>query len=215
MFWFTQTAFELHIRTLWGLVTQSSIPPPPSDLHMRTFEDRFKSENQVNLAINANLLSNGGRMEDIKPHIQHLRKSLQLDNSYISANINQISEDHLFTMFGAVTAAGLFRWAPDVLGDPDSIYNIVHENIAMVTFRQISAAYGYTFMENNLEMAQRVVVLKVLYRNFVFSYFQNLAKKEARKSGSVMEYNKLKAIYKRRQSVGIFACLVDNVLTVA
>ena len=49
-------------------------------------------------------------------------------------------------MFRTVVTYGLQQWNPDVLsGDPDSMYNVLHETIALLTFEQAVAAYAYSF----------------------------------------------------------------------
>jgi hypothetical protein len=84
-------------------------------------------------------------------------------------------------MFRTVACLGLRKWAPDVLsGDPESMYNLLHEHIALQTFEQVSGAFSYSHMGANLSCIKDFLLMRKLYRSFVFSYMHCIAKLEAR-----------------------------------
>ena len=84
-------------------------------------------------------------------------------------------ESHILLMFRSVSYFGLTRWAPDIMsGDSDSMYNILHEHIALITFEQVASVFEYSHLGINLQLVQDFVLLHKLYRNFVFSYMYNL-----------------------------------------
>jgi len=108
-------------------------------------------------------------------------------------------------MFRTVACSGLEHWAPDVLsGDPESMYNLLHEHIALTTFEQVAVAYGYSHMGIDLSFITNFSLLRRLYRNFVFSYMFSLAKAEQRKPGSVAKGKEMTNVFKRRSDVSTF-----------
>ena len=69
--------------------------------------------------------------QDAKAKVAELLSSLE--DGMIAANIRRIQECHLLLIFR--TCLGLAKWAPDVLSDdPESMYNLLHEHIALKTF---------------------------------------------------------------------------------
>lgn len=97
---------------------------------------------------------------------------------------------------------------PDVLsGDADSLYNLLHEYIALVTFEQVAAGYGYSHMGINLTFVRNFALTRKLYRSFVFSYLQKVTKMEAKAPGAVMKSHERENMIKRRTEVFVFFSL--------
>jgi hypothetical protein len=114
-----------------------------------------------------------------------LEKAREKQGSVVN-NIQRIPEPHLLMMFRTVATYGLRQWNPDVLsGDRDSMYNVLHETIALITFEQAAAAFAYSFTGMKMDFVGNYPPLKRLYRNFIFSYMMNLAKVEKRNPGQV------------------------------
>lgn len=105
-------------------------------------------------------------------------------------------------MYRSVSYFGLERWAPDVLSsDPESMYNALHEQIALITFEQVAAAFGYSHVSINLQFVRDYTLLCKLYRSFVFSHMHRIAKLEAKSPGGVAKGNEMTNIWKRRKEV--------------
>ena len=105
-------------------------------------------------------------------------------------------------MFRSVSHFGLERWAPDIMSsDPDSMYNLLHEHIALIKFEQVASTFGYSHLGINLQLVQNFVLLRKLYRNFVFSHMCKLAKLEAKSPGSIAKGNEMTNVWKRRKEV--------------
>ncbi len=58
--------------------------------------------------------------------VSQMMKVLLRSNSNIAKNIVRIGEDNLTLMFSTLGGLGLRRWKPNVLGDPNSQYNVAH-----------------------------------------------------------------------------------------
>ena len=96
--------------------------------------------------------------------VRELLNSISDSVGIITNNIKHIPESHLLLMFRSVACLGLQRWAPDVLGnDPESMYNLLHEHIALKTFEQVSGAFGYSHMGTNLSCINDFGLMHKLY----------------------------------------------------
>jgi len=134
--------------------------------------------------------------------MRELLNSISDSVGIITNNIKRIPESHLLLMFRSVACLGLQQWAPDVLsGDPESMYNLLHEHIALKTFEQVSGAFGYSHMGTNLSCINDFALMRKFYRNFVFSYMHGIAKSEAKNPGSVAKAKQMTGVWKRRSVV--------------
>ena len=159
-------------------------------------------QNSVVSSLNDNL----ARIQNAKAKVDELLSSL-LDGM-ISANIRRIQECHLLLIFRTVACLGLEKWAPDILsGDPESMYNLLHEHIALKTFEQVSSAYGYSHMGANLSCVHDFALMHKLYRSFVFSYMYGIAKSEVKSPGSVARGKQMTSVWKQCSVVCILLLL--------
>ncbi|KAF8233476.1 hypothetical protein L208DRAFT_1556001, partial [Tricholoma matsutake] len=132
-------ALELHLHVLWCLPHQSTVPPKVTPEDKVPFTQCYLSEAQLQNSVTSSLDDNSGRIQDAKAKVAELVSSLE--DGMIAANIRHIQECHLLLIFRTVACLGLAKWAPNVLsGDPESMYNLLHEHIALKTFEQVSAA---------------------------------------------------------------------------
>ena len=133
--------------------------------------------------------------------VQKVQSTAHIGTSQIAKDAGRINEAHLLTMFSAVANAGLTCWAPDVLGDADSMYNTLHQQIAISTLKIVAASFGYTFMNVDLSFLEDHRLLIGIYRNFVFSYMGQKTRKEEKTPGRNLKDSELINIYKRRDRV--------------
>lgn len=149
----------------------------------------------------ASLDQNTTNIHDARARMAKLLESLP-SGSITSNNIKRVSEANILLMFRTVACLGLRRWAPDVLsGDPDSMYNLLHEHIALTTFEQVTAAYGYSHMAINSPLVQNFTLMRKLYRSFVYSYMHRIAKTESKSPGRVTKDKQMTAVWKHRSDV--------------
>lgn len=158
----TKAALELHLHVLWCLPHQSTVPPKVTPEDKVPFTQCYSSEAQLQNSVTSSLDDNSGRIQDAKAKVAELVSSLK--DGMIAANIRRIQECHLLLIFRTVACLGLAKWAPDVLsGDPESMYNLLHEHIALKTFEQVSTAYGYSHMGANLSCVHDFALMRKLY----------------------------------------------------
>jgi len=168
------------------------------------YAERYTSEAEVRSSVKDYLTQNADNINDAPSQLVALEGLLK-ETSIRSKNIQRIPEKHRLLMFRTVACSGLERWAPDVLsGDPESMYNLLHEHIALTTFEQVAIAFGYSHMGINLSFITNFSLLRRLYRSFVFSYMFSLAKAEQRKPGSVAKGKEMTNVFKRRSDVSTF-----------
>lgn len=121
--------------------------------------------------------------------------------SNLISDVLRISDTFLDTMFRLVHAVGLRSWCPDLTSPPDSMYNMVHEMIAIQSFRTICGSLCYNWMHTDNRYAQNTVMLAQWYRHSVFYYHKNAMIAEAKVPGSAEAYNMMSNKYRRRKAV--------------
>ncbi|GLB39666.1 hypothetical protein LshimejAT787_0701760 [Lyophyllum shimeji] len=197
----TKAALELHIRALWGLPDQASVPPVVTDQDKARFVRRFSSESEVRSSVNSALDENTAYIAEAGRLAGALKDSPS-PGSTIAKNIERITGPALKFALKTVASFGLLRWAPDVLGgDADSMYNLLHEYIALTTFQQAATAHAYAHMGLIVPLTDDFVLMRKLYRSFVFSYMHRIAKAEAKKPGSAKAAKQMIGVYKRRDAL--------------
>lgn len=160
-------------------------------------------------------MDHSGNIEDAQTRLKSFLESLPAQGSgnIIANNIRRIPEAHLLLMFRTVACFGLDRWAPDLLqGETDTMYNLLHEHIAILTFEQVATGYGYSHMGINLSLLRDFSLMRRIYRSFVFSYMLSKAKKEQKSPGSVVKSLDLANVYRRRDEVSIIFNTVEELL---
>lgn len=197
-------ALETHIRLLWGLYSQADIPKSVSAEEKRRYAARFDDENAVKASVQSSLTSNSTSIAGVDNLIAKMRKDLPPSGT-IAGNIRRISEEFLQMTFRTSAQQGLQRWAPDIeTNDPDSIYNVLNEHIAVRTFQQASTGSGYAFFPINLKYVNDSVLLCRLYRSFVFHHMRDLFRMENKAAGAVERNQALANVYLRRSTVRLF-----------
>ncbi|KAJ7105552.1 hypothetical protein C8R44DRAFT_806431 [Mycena epipterygia] len=191
-----QSTMVQHIRLLWGLYSSNSLPSPPAETAMDHFEQNFGTAEEIDEFISTLKYKH----KDAKKRIRLFRNDPQTihSRSLITRNIVAMSDEDLDTIYSAVIVSGIINWNPDVLGSPDSMYNIAHERVAIRTFQVVCAAHGYSRLGPNLTNLMDRVLLTGFYRNFVFSYILKLVKAEMKEPGRLDVMIANKNTYSRR-----------------
>ena len=148
------------------------------------------------------LRNNSTAIDAILAKVTDFRKKLPDEtSSTISGNIRRIPEDHLHYMHCAVATLRLSKWNPDVMStNPNSMYNILHEQLVIQTFQHVVISHGYAHFGINHEK-MKISLLKQLYRSFVYGRMRDLVKHELKSPGSVQRDTVAMNMYKRRSDV--------------
>ncbi|KAJ7123994.1 hypothetical protein C8R43DRAFT_1147738 [Mycena crocata] len=194
-----KTGVETHIRLLSGVLKAADIPPMPTAELMANFESRFGPEDKLE-ELQAKLRKAPSHPDGMAM-VHAIRNTAQTHTSITANNIRRVKDNFLIAIFSAVLTAGLQKWCPDVLGAPDSLYNRVHQMVALETFQMVVAAFGYSHLSIDRTRVRNIILLNSLYENFVFSYWADLARGELRKPGSVAKKVTDNNVYRRRDSL--------------
>jgi len=192
------------------LPSQNELPPELSADETSVFQQRFSTAGAIATSVRDILRNNSTKIDAVLGKVTKFRSDLPDEtSSTISGNIRRIPEDLLLYMHGAVATLGLSNWNPDVMStDPNSMYNILHEQLAIQTFQHIVISHGYAhFGINHGKM--RVSLLKQLYRNFVYGRMRDLVKHDLKSPGDVKRDTTATNMYKRRSDV----CCVTIILS--
>lgn len=186
---------------MWDLPNQNSIPPTVTDTIREQFEARYSKEAEISESVNGSLVFHQASLSAVRKSVNDFISKLPASGS-IANNIRRTPHEFLQIIYRSIIQLGLTKWAPDILeGNPDSMYNLLHEHIALKTFEQVSIAHGYAHLSVNLAMLTNFGLLRRLYRSFVFSHMLKIAKLEKREEGGVAARNDLSSVYDRRNSV--------------
>ena len=113
-------------------------------------------------------------------------------------------------MHSTVATLGLSCWNPDVMStDSNSMYNILHKQLAIQTFQHIMISHGYAHFGINHEQ-MKMSLLKQLYHSFVYGQMRNLVKHEYKSLGGVQQDTMATNMYKQHSDV---CCVMIILLT--
>ncbi|THU94641.1 hypothetical protein K435DRAFT_899556 [Dendrothele bispora CBS 962.96] len=122
-----------------------------------------------------------------------LRKDIPTLRSNIAKNLSRVDDLTLEMVIATLAQHHFHKWMPDFSSTPRTMYNIVHQAIAIETFRYATAHHAYSFMGPiSLEHANNSQLLIELYDNYFWSYWREKFELETRRpgaNGSKTEYN--------------------------
>ncbi|KAF5348752.1 hypothetical protein D9757_014136 [Collybiopsis confluens] len=193
-----QRALHLHICILWRLFSQHDVPPPVGGSLLNDFQQRFQTSDHVQSFVDGLVSAVNPASQAAVAAASSVQQAAHQGTSQIAKETKRVEEAHLLAMFGAVARAGLPRWAPDVFGTPESMYNATHGLLALSTFKNVAASFGYTFLAVDLSYLQNHTFLTKLYRSFVFGHMAEKARQEGKAPGRVARDVELMNIYRRR-----------------
>ncbi|KAI5827402.1 hypothetical protein K523DRAFT_364623 [Schizophyllum commune Tattone D] len=202
----TKTAIQYHIRVMWGLYSQNSLPPSTDKDVVVSFNARLAGADGVTTTVQAAIANNAAAINDARKRCHDALASLQplkLAGGGIAQALWDVGEDCLVFIFQKIAATGLQKWSPDISqSDPESLYNQLHEQLALKTWRQVAlTAGGYNHLQISLHYAKQDAFFIRVYRSFVFSYIQKKVDREARSPGSAALDIKMDNVYRRRQDL--------------
>ncbi|KAJ6586617.1 hypothetical protein B0H10DRAFT_2234359 [Mycena sp. CBHHK59/15] len=133
-----QNAMNLHIHILLNATSSLDVPAIPNAATVASFQQMFSSAQDIHNHA-ANISYNH---QDTTANITKLRSGAALQpGSTIAKNIAQVDDHILHTIFSAVRHFGLLEWRPDIInGTPGTLYNVMHEVIALKTFQTVAIA---------------------------------------------------------------------------
>ncbi|KAJ4492140.1 hypothetical protein C8J55DRAFT_420047, partial [Lentinula edodes] len=154
---------QLHIRVLWNLLSQNALPQPVSPADIAAFNRQFAPAEGQSSMDHIKQLARGMDLT--------VKQSAFLGRGIIAKNASCIEDSFLERIFSAVAALGLERWSLDIVGGhPDSVYNLVHEQIAISTFKMLLSSFVYCFLQADMAVGRDDTACVQIYQKFVFGH---------------------------------------------
>ncbi|KAJ7935735.1 hypothetical protein B0H13DRAFT_1590047, partial [Mycena leptocephala] len=176
-----QRALHLHLRILMGLLSQRDVPTRLSADAMAPFEARFACADDVDAQLSEILAAAIPPTSAIRQQVTDFLKTAKAAGTQTGADAHRVGEDHLRSIFNTVANAALPYFAPDVFGNPESMYNLAHEHIAIHSFRAAATLFAYSSIYRvTLSYVQDQHLLQRFYRSFIYGHMKTLAAKEER-----------------------------------
>ncbi|KAJ7713324.1 hypothetical protein B0H14DRAFT_2644887 [Mycena olivaceomarginata] len=144
-----QKGIYLHLRVSMGLLTQGDVLPRISAQEMAKYDALFASDADLDAQMSSIIAG------AIPPRAT-------------PRDAARIGDHHLRFIFNAIANAGLTAFAPDVFGNVESMYNLLHEHLAIHTFRAVALAFGYAHCAVNLSLLDDYSLLRSFYRNYIY-----------------------------------------------
>ncbi|KAJ7120376.1 hypothetical protein C8R44DRAFT_623698, partial [Mycena epipterygia] len=183
-----QKALHLHLRVSMNLLSQRAVPRRLTAQQMAPFEARFSSADDINTQLSGIIGSTIPPTNDVYRWISEFLRTIKAMSSQTARDAVRIGEQHLRVIFNAIANTGLHAFAPDVFGNVESMYNLVHEHLAIHTFRAIAVAWAYSFCECNISLLNDYNLLHSFYRSFIYGYMREQARKEDGRPGRLLTW---------------------------
>jgi len=193
------------------LSSQNQLPLKLDGNTISIYQQCFSNAGAIVSSVHSILKNNSTAINAILAKVTEFRNNLPDEmSSTISENIRRIPEDHLPFMHCAVATLGLLRWNPNVLStELNSMYNILHEQLALQTFQNVVISHGYAHFGINHGKI-KLSLLKQFYRSFVYGQMRDLVKRELKSPGSIERDTVATNMYKRHSDI---CCITIILLT--
>ncbi len=184
-----------------GAFHQLAIPPVANAEDIAHFEQCFSDAIELNATVQAAFKNYGTFMNQARELVIEADKKLVVGSSRVSGNITFIADRDREFIFQCVAAAGLKCFAPDIMGSCESMYNLVHERVAIHTFQTIAAMGGYAFMGCAINFTKMPALMTQMYRSFQYSRLKGIVLKELKQPGRVQAETSKNSATRRRSDV--------------
>ncbi|OAV94202.1 hypothetical protein PTTG_01835 [Puccinia triticina 1-1 BBBD Race 1] len=182
-----KAALYVHIKILWGLLEQDSVPKGPSSELLTEFYSAFSTVEEIETVAQASSPPDLIPRRDIQ-----FGRGIRLSQSKAAKSVGHLSDSYVCYIKSALVCFGLQVWSPNLEENSDSFYNSACRISAIASFRQIAAAGAYNYVNINLAEINNVRCLIEAFNHFVFFHSANRYKKEIQSAGK----NKLDASMK-------------------
>lgn len=192
----SQTALEVHVRVLWGMIQTKSVPPAVDEESLQLFHASFQDLKQVQRAIE----SVGTPLLVAKSQIKTLRDA-SMGKIKLGRGMVTLDQQAIFTIHGALAKAGLSKWGPDLTQSHDSLFNAACRYLCLQTFREVAVGPSYRFLGVNPEYVDDIGVMTSAYNHYVHFLSAAKFKREVKAPGHLVETENMKTVSKRRERV--------------
>lgn len=183
-------------------LSQEVVPSRLSTADLAPFEERYKSADDVTAQLSDIVDKAIPATDAVLKQVKEVLRSAKISGSTIAHEAHRLGAQHLLTIFNAIANAGLHVFAPDVFGNAESMYNLVHEHLAIHTFRAVATAFGYlTVTPITMSLLDDYNLLRSFYRSYTYGYMRDQARKEDQTPGRVVREIKNNNANRRHKDV--------------
>jgi hypothetical protein len=190
---------HVHIKILWGLLEENSVPSAPDPSTLQEFYERFRDAEELQSA------ANDIRAPKLVPKSQIVTlEDLKLGQKKVGRNILNVEEFFFLYIKATLARLGIRRWAPNLEDSPDSLYNEACRVAAIKSIQQVAGNGAYQFMNCNVKFLNKIDLLIQAYNHYV--HFRQCGKynRELKSTGHYVEEAERKAISGARKRVSYF-----------
>ncbi|EFP91720.1 uncharacterized protein PGTG_17457 [Puccinia graminis f. sp. tritici CRL 75-36-700-3] len=193
-FGLTRDALYVHIKLIWNLLEQKTIPGPPHPETIKEFTARFSNADEIEKTANDPA---GESLIPVKDVVTF--KDLQLGRKKVGKGLVNLEEFFVSYTKAILAHLGIRRWAPDLEDLPDSLYNEACRQAALKSFRQAAVGGVYAYMNINPKYATDLGLLIPAYNHYVHFLQKNRYNREKNQSGKFRMDEERKVIAKARE----------------
>ncbi|MBW0523415.1 hypothetical protein O181_063130 [Austropuccinia psidii MF-1] len=190
----TKDAFFAHIRIMWGLIFEKSIPVLPDPALLKEFYNRFDYANEIQ-----EVAKSSSAVKLIPESDVITLRGTQPGRKKVGKAIVNVQEFFILYIQALLAKLGIRRWAPALDEPIDTLYNEACRISAIQTFRQVSVGGAYQYMNINLRFLNNIGLLEATYNHFVHYLKTKIWKRETKESGAYLKDLERGAISKNRQ----------------
>ncbi|MBW0551369.1 hypothetical protein O181_091084 [Austropuccinia psidii MF-1] len=173
----TKKAFCKHVKLLWGLIYQNSVPMSPDYTMLKEFNTCFSFLSEImTQSENPNMLP-----------LVPLEKILTLRNTppgkkKIGNAIIHMTDFSIKYVVACLARLGICHWAPDLNEASNTLHNEACRVSALQKLFKIAISGAYEYMNIDLVYLENIQLLTNVYNHFVHWYMAQKCKKEAKKA---------------------------------
>ncbi|MBW0541568.1 hypothetical protein O181_081283 [Austropuccinia psidii MF-1] len=190
----TKEAFYVHIKILWGLIYQRSVPIAPNYDLLREFNQKFSFAYEIKDVIESSTTM------PLLPEAEIITlRGATAGRKKVGRGIINMKDFYIRYIQTLLAKLGIRRWAPDLNDASDTLYNEACRISAIQSFRQIAVAGAYEYMNINLKFLNSIHLLEASYNHYVHWVMAQRFRREVIKTGRFEKDEERKAILRARK----------------
>ncbi|KAA1064840.1 hypothetical protein PGT21_016366 [Puccinia graminis f. sp. tritici] len=190
----TQDALYVHLKLIWNLLEQKTIPGPPHPDTIKEFTSRFSNIDEIAQITNDPAAASLIPVKDVVTF-----KDLKLGRKKVGKGLVNLEEFFVSYTQAILARLGIRVWAPDLEDLPDSLYNEACRQAALKSFRQAAVGGAYAYMNVNPKYAVDLGLLIPAYNHYVHFLQAQRYNREKTQSGKFRMDEERKVIAKARE----------------
>ncbi|MBW0583445.1 hypothetical protein O181_123160 [Austropuccinia psidii MF-1] len=189
----TKNTFSIHIKSLWGLVYQDSIPMVPEYSQLKEFNTRFEFAEDI-----VQTIHNPSTIPLVPENEIITFRGVKPGKKKIARGIINLTDFFIKYVLALLAKVGIRRWAPDLNASSDTLYNEACQISAIQTFRQLAAGGAFEYMNINLRFLEDLQLLEATYNHIVYFTLAKRYQKELKEKGKYSKDQERQAILRAR-----------------